>query len=143
MFSQGPIRVLFQLPEQHSVLLRLEDTWWTAWDRSWVKRLCLSMESPVAFDSGATDLELSSNVRLAHALLYGVDDPLSKVKAVPAHGSHYSFNASGNRCERTREGGPQSVTLRPPPAGRCYSTVTLLARLRGLSTSLPSAVAVK
>lgn len=99
VFSQGPIRVLFQLPEQHSVLLRLEDAWWTAWDRSWVKRLCLSMESPVAFDSGATDLELSSNVRLAHALLYGVDDPLSKVKAVPAHGSHYSFNASGNRCQ--------------------------------------------
>lgn len=106
--------MLFQLPEQHSVLLRLEDTWWTAWDRSWVKRLCLSMESPVAFDSGATDLELSSNVRLAHALLYGVDDPLSKVKAVPAHGSHYSFNASGNRCQK-------SVVLMPPFCVLLYS----------------------
>ena len=94
--------MLFQLPEQHSVLLRLEDAWWTAWDRSWVKRLCLSMESPVAFDSGATDLELSSNLRLAHALLYGVDDALSKVKAVPAHASHYSFNAPENRCEKSR-----------------------------------------
>lgn len=102
MFGQRPVRVLFQLPEQHAVLLRLEDAWWTAWDGSWSEWLLLSMESPIAFYSGETDLKLSSNFRLADAVLYGVYDPLSKVKAVAAHTSHYPFNPSENRCEHAK-----------------------------------------
>ena len=99
MFGQSPVRVLFQLPEQHSVLLRLEDADWTAWDGSWGEWLLLPMESPIAFYSGETNLKLSSNFHLTEAVLYGVHDPLSEVKAVPAHTAHYPFSSSENCCD--------------------------------------------